>query len=1435
MATQINDVEKIIISDIRSDEQLKDIPDQELLQLHHRLHQLYGAARERGEATEYPFVNVHLWTVEEMARRGMQHNMNDDLDKETERLMKAAVPEWVRQKLHEAREAVLVPAYVSLVGSATKSDEPRDVDVLVREDEDNMTKGWRESVMLLVRRLLDPLKERGLKLHMLGNPQGPHLPPGQGYIPLYDLVLRPRREAELVTKAAPAMPDWERWLEQAPDGRRFDLGPGEEGPPEGFEPLGRPYDLNETWPLEANSVAVLRANHVFEHLQEPSHAMTEAWRVLQPGGLLIVTVPEATSPGAVAHPEHHSLWNADSFKFWTNSDLLQTIEDRVPQAFELLHLDVREENGRRYVDAVLRKPDNGLQKRALVPIATFTPPKPAQKGRAHTDAFSPDEIWPWVEKHLQGGVIAEPKYNGFRAILQHQHPRLSIRFEDSQQERAERLLAADERLRTLHELPSCILDCDVGVVEDDGRWPRPRLMTLTADRPELPESAHIAITAFDVLYWDGESVNEKPFRERRALLEKIAPTLRKHGIEIPPEMPIRTKEDLVKAWRSSEFGLADRSEGLVLKALDWVYQPGPATDGMCLPPGTPIFVNGRVVPIEQVIPGMSLGERSVVAIAQRHAEELVCIEPALLPPIYATPEHRFEVIKDFAKKRRRKMYRDAYYRTAQPKSSRKRTPRVHHLPDFTPGFVPASEIRAGDALVLRKPQVVASLPEGPQFHDPDFYELLGWYVAEGSASGQPNIRLGRGAGETIDRLAEIARRYYLNVRVRHRSSDHYLGWGNGQNGGIRAWFIEQFGGNAFSKHIPDWIWAAPDECVLRFLQGYWAGDGSIQYEPRSLVQAATVSWELAWQLWFLLLRFGVVAGIRKYHGRSNAAPQWHIWAQRLPWMEKPDGAPRTAWLDCGDFFALPIKHVARDPYNGPVYHLQTTDERFLCPVSSHNSKIKHALEIKAIVLEVRRTKNGGYNFRGGVLPGAMGDELENFVEFRGRQYVDLGFSFNAMFAAQPGDIITAEVEEIAWDMADRRLNWLGAKPLDVDRERSEPYAAAQVIDMARRARVLQEVPVTKAAAESPGEGGETRGEAALRNWEQHWHEAMPTSGKALPFILHAHWRGLTEDEARLDMAGLLQTNNSLHFDLRLGTDRFNGWWGISLFAGPTAENRDELRIFRMMQDPDERLEGAPKQFGARAWLKVGLDKPLIVGPGGVGSTSKAFSKFFAIDHGTWRLGMARQHAVEIWLNGQRLKGRFLWQYAPIEPGKPRQWLFTRPEDQKPYAETHDLGEIVRELASKGQQWLFWPKDPGNLGKGAQKIDVQQAARQLRKYYVLKAEHEQRYTLGVAYPADQVDAHGDYTTPEELERAAWEFMRRVQKGRATIGLMHRSGTDGAGTVVESYIYRGPDWHVGDQIVKSGDWLLGVIWDEQAWQLIKAGNISGYSIQGMARKE
>lgn len=125
--------------------------------------------------------------------------------------------------------------------------------------------------------------------------------------------------------------------------------------------------------------------------------------------------------------------------------------------------------------------------------------------------------------------------------------------------------------------------------------------------------------------------------------------------------------------------------------------------------------------------------------------------------------------------------------------------------------------------------------------------------------------------------------------------------------------------------------------------------------------------------------------------------------------------------------------------------------------------------------------------------------------------------------------------------------------------------------------------------------------------------------------------------------------------------------------------------------------------------------------------------------------------------------------------------------------------------------------------------------------VFKSVEESRVTVGLAYPADKKDVavaadhHLDFAGKNAVERACWTFTAKSR----LIGLQHQDGTEGHGTVVESGIHRGPDWIIKgddgqDKIIKDGDWVMAVQWDEPTWQLVKAKRLNGLSPQGRATR-
>lgn len=168
------------------------------------------------------------------------------------------------------------------------------------------------------------------------------------------------RNLILRSKVAKEIPNLEKILDSAPkEGGMLDLGSGGKAP-EGF--LGFDInpnlqqgelaaDLEEGIPEGDNLASVVRANHSLEHISDPDKIMREIHRVLQPGGIAIITVPSTKGEGAFAHPEHKSFWNKSSFAFWTDDKFSES-----RPVFELEHLEERGSGDRIFVDAVLRKP-----------------------------------------------------------------------------------------------------------------------------------------------------------------------------------------------------------------------------------------------------------------------------------------------------------------------------------------------------------------------------------------------------------------------------------------------------------------------------------------------------------------------------------------------------------------------------------------------------------------------------------------------------------------------------------------------------------------------------------------------------------------------------------------------------------------------------------------------------------------------------------------------------------------------------------------------------------------------------------------------------------------------------------------------------------------------------------------------------------------------
>jgi uracil-DNA glycosylase family 4 len=407
---------------------------------------------------------------------------------------------------------------------------------------------------------------------------------------------------------------------------------------------------------------------------------------------------------------------------------------------------------------------------------------------------------------------------------------------------------------------------------------------------------------------------------------------------------------------------------------------------------------------------------------------------------------------------------------------------------------------------------------------------------------------------------------------------------------------------------------------------------------------------------------------------------------------------------------------------------------------------------------------------------------------------------------------------------------LGKQATDVlydlsDASMPHPAAVQRFGDSGEVARKIKQI-MQKVKEGSDQDGIDTRSDIAAREYERTWQQMFPPSGRGR-FVLQAHWRGLSKDELNLSHEELLKTDHSVHCDLRFEIDNHQ-LWGFTIFEGSTKEiqelGRNEARILHL--SPEDSLQGAFKLRQPHEWLTIAEEKPFISEPADVGSTSQKDSKFFQLDCGEYDFSFARLHGRELFMHGQKLKGRLLMQYAPVEGGEAenptkRVWLISSPASQEPYTATHNLADVAQELKDKGQEYLVWADRPG---KPAKVLNIQNCPFKKQRYVtILKADTEQRLVFGVVSEPDTADAQGDVLSKEEIARMAHNFEAHVREFRD-----RHTRRKVATQLVRSWIVKVDTWIYG-QLVKAGSWVILVkVLDDDIWAKIKSGVYKAFSI-------
>lgn len=207
--------------------------------------------------------------------------------------------------------------------------------------------------------------------------------------------------------------------------------------------------------------------------------------------------------------------------------------------------------------------------RSAVEGISITPGKPVK-------VMLPVKVTSMIEAFEVCGTPAalEHKYDGFRMLIHSDGKEIKLftrKLEDVTRQFPDVVAA----VRTHVRARSFIIDSEVvGYNKETERYLPFEAVSQRIRRKHeierLIQELPVEVNVFDVLYADGKSVQQLPFRERRALLERL--------IKVEPRV-IRLSAQLVtcdetEATKFYEKALQGGEEGIMVKALDAPYKQG---------------------------------------------------------------------------------------------------------------------------------------------------------------------------------------------------------------------------------------------------------------------------------------------------------------------------------------------------------------------------------------------------------------------------------------------------------------------------------------------------------------------------------------------------------------------------------------------------------------------------------------------------------------------------------------------------------------------------------------------------------------------------------------------------------------------------------------------------------------------------------------------
>jgi len=465
-------------------DKLAKVSDEELRLAHLRLHQWYAQRKEKRINRE-AIINAHIFVVREMLKRGMRHNIHDELDRES-------------RKLEQLRKERVFPA-IKLNETALEQFKLGELKELKFPDDSYipyigtplLVVGSRAGQQYIYGELILASRENPVKVKIQR---------------IYDepqpIKLVPEADVRLVVKTMPpevvSALDEIRDLVVIPD---FCSLSGS-----ALAPDKKPEDIDIIWRAEVTEDGFLKI---------PITAFFLKF--------------ERSMPAKLQEKFHHVA--NPSGPTWSYIPMFDLVLRRKP-----------------VLQPVILDESYAYHKAAFTPqpLKPFTPMK-AREGYHKHEFFKGDEelLWDtWASGYIDRGIAVDAKADGMRIVIHKKGDTVKMFTEDAKRDRAfifPEVVSAVKRIKG-----DVILDAEF-VAYKDGKPLRRENMIWMIVGKKPPEDQEVRVYVHDCLYWD-KPLHESPYVERRKYVARAVKQAGPPLYEMPFKV-VHNKKDFMQALK----------------------------------------------------------------------------------------------------------------------------------------------------------------------------------------------------------------------------------------------------------------------------------------------------------------------------------------------------------------------------------------------------------------------------------------------------------------------------------------------------------------------------------------------------------------------------------------------------------------------------------------------------------------------------------------------------------------------------------------------------------------------------------------------------------------------------------------------------------------------------------------------------------------------